>query len=269
MAAAVEEQHQDARAIVQAAGRGDLEEVRRLVQQNRMLLDAEWDDRSPLTAAANRGRLEVVRYLLDEGADINLWTGEYGTALATACSKGRLELASLLLARGADATASSDGWGPLRIAAQRGHTDIVELLLAHGCGDIDAQWLVGRAALHDACSNGHAGVARALLGAGANPHVVDQFGCTPLREAVLEGREGCVALLQVICLCCECGRFKSPGWPTIVSAMSPARVLILCPRSSHSHTHRSGGAATSSPRPAASATPLIRWLTAKQPRQPQ
>jgi dihydrodipicolinate synthase/N-acetylneuraminate lyase len=51
----------DARAIVTAAERGDLEEVRRLVQQTHQLLDAEWYNHTPLTAAAGTGRVEVVR----------------------------------------------------------------------------------------------------------------------------------------------------------------------------------------------------------------
>jgi ankyrin repeat protein len=242
MAAAVEQQH--ARAIVDAAERGDLEEVRRLVQQNQMLLNAvvwayQWEDRSPLTAAANRGRVEVVRYLLDEGADIDLWTGEYGTALATACSEGRLAVVALLLASGADTAPDRHGWTPLIGASGKGHTDIVELLLAHGYGDVDAQESTGRAALHRACFNGRAGVVRALLGAGANPHLVDQYGRTPLRHAVGVGREGCVALLQVNSLCCECGILELLGWHTISPRHAAQRACVPAP---HTHTHTGVGA---------------------------
>jgi ankyrin repeat protein len=87
-------------------------------------------------------------------------------------------------------------------AANRGHTDIVELLMAHGCGDVDAQGLAGMVALHRACTNGRAGVVRALLGAGANPQVVDDDGRTPERDADERGHAECVAVLQVISLCC-------------------------------------------------------------------
>jgi hypothetical protein len=60
MEAAVEEQH--GRAIVDAASEGDLEEVRRLVQQDRRLLDVTWATKqSPLTAAAELGHIAVVR----------------------------------------------------------------------------------------------------------------------------------------------------------------------------------------------------------------
>jgi ankyrin repeat protein len=181
MAAAMEEQ--DIEAIVDAAGDGNLEEVRRLVQQNLMLLDAEWKSTSsPLIAAAVEGHLEVVRYLLDEGADINLWTSWYGTAIIAACSNGRLEVAALLLASGADAAPDRHGWTPLMAASGKVHTDIVELLLAHGCGDVDAQGFNGYVALHYACTNGGAGVLRALLGAGADPHLVDRDGRTRMQS---------------------------------------------------------------------------------------
>jgi hypothetical protein len=90
----------------------------------------------------------------------------------------------------------------LMAASSKGHTDIVELLLAHGCGDVDAQGLAGRVALHYACLNGRAGVVRALLGAGADPHAMDHDGHMPEGGAVGVDRGGCVALLQVISLCC-------------------------------------------------------------------
>jgi ankyrin repeat protein len=40
-------------------------------------------------------------------------------------------------------------------------------------------------------------VVRALLGAGADPHIVTRKGETPLAMAVRLGREECVAELQV------------------------------------------------------------------------
>jgi ankyrin repeat domain-containing protein 17 len=187
------------RAIVAGARRGDLEEVRRLVQRERWLVDAVWQYWSPLTAAAHDGHVEVVRYLLDEGAGINLRLHGRRAALSYACSEGRLEVVALLLARGARSTASDDGWTPLMDAARKGHTDIVELLLAHREGEQLERQIINdrRTALHVACYDGHAGVVMLLLGAGADPHVVDSLGDTPLRYAVSRGRAECVALLQV------------------------------------------------------------------------
>jgi ankyrin repeat protein len=197
-------EEQDKEAVVEAADRGDLDEVRRLVQQDRGLLDAVWGYfawayMSPLTAAAKEGRVEVVRYLLDERADINLRPLSGCTAIERACIRGRSEAAALLLARGADTSPRADGWIPLMGATSTGHTDVVELLLAHGCDHID-QFLVttGRTALHMACFCGRAEILGLLLRAGANPHLVERHeGRTPLAIAVAEGKDDCMALLQV------------------------------------------------------------------------
>jgi ankyrin repeat protein len=193
-----EEEEEPAPPIIQAAEDGDLEEVRRLVQQDRQVLGAVWGYDTPLKAAAWKGRVEVVRYLLDEGADINLRPGGSDSPLIRACICGHVEVVALLLARGADTGPSNDGWAPLMAASYRGHLDVLELLLAHGCGDIDQQSPIsGETTLHWACVDARAGAVEVLLGAGADPHVVDRRGRTPLSEAVRKGHVECVALLKV------------------------------------------------------------------------
>jgi ankyrin repeat protein len=184
--------------LIQAAEDGDLEEVRRLVQQDHQVLGAVWDHDTPLKAAAGKGRLEVVRYLLDEGADVNLRPAGSDSTLGRACHHGHIEVVALLLARGAETGPSANGWTPLMAASYEGHMDVLELLLAHGCGDIDQQlFSSGHTALHWACVYARAGVVEVLLGAGADPHVVDRDGRTPLSEAVEQGHVECVALLEV------------------------------------------------------------------------
>jgi ankyrin repeat protein len=189
----------DERDAVDAAWEGDLEEVRRLVQQDRRLLDANNGADTPLTVAAWRGRVEVIRYLLGEGAEVNLRCPLGASALEVACDRGQLEAASLLLAHGADAAAAGvDGRTPLMRASAYGHTAIAVLLLARGCGNIDRRCIDERTALYHACRPGRVRVVRALLGAGADPHAVDRDGETPLARAVRLGQgEECVAVLQV------------------------------------------------------------------------
>jgi ankyrin repeat protein len=143
----------DASAIIRAAKSGTLEEVRRLVQQDRGLMDAEYDEFTPLTAAAGKRDLNVLRYLLGEGAQVNLRDPRYWTTLDVACLLGHLGTVSLLLANGAAEPVY--GYTPLMRASEQAYADIVALLLAHGCGDIDQQHRTTCAtALHYACKRG-------------------------------------------------------------------------------------------------------------------
>jgi uncharacterized protein len=117
-----------------------------------------------------------------------------------ACSKGDVRLMAWLLeSYGAGAAAADeDGCTRLMVASSSGHSAVVALLLAHGCGDLDRQELLcDWTALHQASLAGHAGVVRLLLGAGADAHVLDITGKTPLAIAVESGHGGCVEALKV------------------------------------------------------------------------
>ncbi|XP_054939635.1 ankyrin repeat and SOCS box protein 10 isoform X4 [Physeter macrocephalus] len=67
---------------------------------------------------------------------------------------------------------------PLHVAASRGHTEILRLLLRRRARPDSAPG--GRTALHEACAAGHAACVHVLLVAGADPNVPDQDGKRPL-----------------------------------------------------------------------------------------
>jgi ankyrin repeat protein len=145
------------------------------------------------------GHVDVIRYLLGEGAQVNLRDPRYRTALDLASILGPIGTVSLLLAHGADARTAEPvfGFTPLMRASANGHASIVALLLAHGCGDIDRRRFGEQTALHHASFSGHAAAMRELLGAGADPHVVDRHDETPLAMALRRTMWECVRELQV------------------------------------------------------------------------
>ena len=92
------------------------------------------DGGAQLRDAASKGDLAQVRALLDAGTDANA-ASEYGaTALTFACDKGHVEVVRLLLARGADPKAKDTFYGssPADWAGSKGHGEILKLLAEAG-----------------------------------------------------------------------------------------------------------------------------------------
>jgi hypothetical protein len=98
----------------------------------------------PIFSAIDRGDVEEVRRLLQAEPRAALATipGPLvgpDTPLHAAAHLGHLEIAELLLRHGADVNARGDGGDtPLHEAANNGHVEVVELLLKHGA-DIEAE----------------------------------------------------------------------------------------------------------------------------------
>jgi RNA polymerase sigma factor (sigma-70 family) len=119
---------------------------------------------TPLIRAAERGDLAMLDVLLDHGARLDgscgCFTGE--SALFAALAAGREAAAARLLVRGADPDASSyRRVTPLHVAAIRGISGIVPLLLAHGA-DPSRRDASGRTAADWALQKGYSEIAAAL-----------------------------------------------------------------------------------------------------------
>lgn len=85
-------------------------------------------------AAARKGDVAAVKAFLDKGVDVNTKTRYGATALSYACDKGHTEVVRLLLERGADPDVKDTFYGatPMGWAAPKGYTEIVKLLIEKG-----------------------------------------------------------------------------------------------------------------------------------------
>jgi len=95
-------------------------------------VNAQGSSNAPLFVAAGEGNQDVVRYLLDEGADLEARDSSGATALAEAAYYGHLGVVKELLLRGADINSVGRGGTALDLAASRNQTAVVDLLKHHG-----------------------------------------------------------------------------------------------------------------------------------------
>jgi ankyrin repeat protein len=88
-------------------------------------------------AAARKGDAAAVKAFLDKGTDVNARTQYGATALSYASDKGHVEVVKLLLERGADPDVKDTFYGatPMSWAAPKGHVEIVRLLIEKGAKD--------------------------------------------------------------------------------------------------------------------------------------
>ncbi|XP_069559255.1 ankycorbin isoform X2 [Brachyistius frenatus] len=133
--------------------------------------------------------------------DVNEWNKNDERLLA-AVEHGEVEkVASLLAKKGANAVKlDSEGKSALHVAAARGQTDCLSVILAHGA-DLSITDAAGFTPLHLAAKNNHVECFRKLIQSKCPIDAVDGSGKTALHHAAASGN------IQIVQLLCE---LKSP-----------------------------------------------------------
>ena len=155
---------------------------------------------SPVADAAQRGDLDAVRRLLRDGADVNAPQGDGMTALHWAAERGDGPLCEVLLYAGArvDAGTRIGHYTPLHLAARAAHPAVAEMLLEAGSDPSAATTNSGATPLHLAAASGDPRVIEVLAAAGADVNAREAaWGQTPLIFAAAANRVAAVeALLE-------------------------------------------------------------------------
>jgi ankyrin repeat protein len=162
-----------------------------------------WGSNSALREAVKGGHKEIVKVLLldKRGITARLSTGY---ALIEAAQKGYTDMAELLLDKGADpnvlGTSDSDSCytstTALIEASSQGHKAIAKLLLDKGANPNVKTSSSSATALSLASSQGHKDIVKLLLDNGANPHIKNVWGGTALQIAKLKGHQEIVQLID-------------------------------------------------------------------------
>ena len=185
--------------IHEAAKKGDLERIQKILDKNPELLDAlDKSGFTPLHWAVIFGKKDMIEYLLKRGADIEgLNKALRGwTPLQSALFAYNNDVADLLVAQGALKDMDrEEGLTYLYMAASSGNASLIERLIEKGVSAA-ARNRYGDTPLHKAAVKGHIGAAETLLINGADIDAKNFKGEAPIHVAELSGQEKMVVFLE-------------------------------------------------------------------------
>jgi uncharacterized protein len=151
-----------------------------------------------LMNAVKNNDLALVGALIKEGINVNELDGNQDAPLIIAAYKGYTDIVKLLLETGADVSVVDPGMKAtaLHAAAYAGHAAVVKLLIEYHI-DLDKQGPYnGYTALHDAVWQNHIETVRMLIEAGANLTLQSHAGETPLALAKSKNHREIMALIE-------------------------------------------------------------------------
>jgi len=185
-----------------AAARGDVAEIEKLISEGEKPNIQDANSRTPLHVATFLAKHDAARALLRLGADPNARDAQRYDIITIAAVNNDLEMLKIALDGGGNAravTSPYDGTA-LIAAAHRGHVEIVRALIA-AKAPLDHVNNLGWTALLEAVvlGNGganHTAVVDALVKAGADVTVPDRHGTTALGHARRRGYSQIARILE-------------------------------------------------------------------------
>ncbi|KAF5615103.1 ankyrin repeat [Fusarium sp. NRRL 52700] len=173
--------------IVKAAIRGDMDQLKNLLQQPGVdvnIRDGMGD--TALFAAVCHDKVDAAALLLEAKADPNIQSSDSWAALHAVSRSGNQELAALLLDWKANTEIKDQaGWTPLHVSSLYGTNAIADLLLKRKANS-NTQDLDGLSPLHTAVDFGQRDVIQTLVRHGAQLDARDHNGQTPLHIASMK-----------------------------------------------------------------------------------
>ena len=152
---------------------------------------------SAVADAAQKGDLTTVKKLIAQGADVNIPQGDGMTALHWAADRSDSAMAAVLIKAHANvkATTRIGNYTPLHVASRDASGAVVRELVDAGA-DVKAPTTTGATPLHLAAAGGSVVAINALLDKGADPNAKEgEWGQTPLIFAAEHDRADAITAL--------------------------------------------------------------------------
>ncbi|MEI5667966.1 ankyrin repeat domain-containing protein [Bosea sp. CCNWLW174] len=186
--------------LLEAAARGDLAAVNRLIAAKADLEQRDGQRQTALLLAVAGNHVAVAKALLAAGASPNAQASNQDTPWLLAGASGRTEIIAAMLPLKPDLTIRNRyGGNALIPACERAHVETAKLLLTSGI-DVNHVNNLGWTCLLEIVILGDGGprhreVARLVLAAGADPNLADKDGVSPLQHARKRGQSEIAKLI--------------------------------------------------------------------------
>lgn len=173
-----------------SAQKGYYDYVVDLVEQGADLEIPDYFKSSPKTAlthALNNGHNNIAEYLIEHGAKVQYV--DIGHQLFQSCLHGNKNYFEMLIKKASFGNVNHhdiDELTPLIIASQKGHLDIVKLLVKAGA-DVNAEDVSGETAIYHAMYNQHYEIVEYLLRNDADPSVIGMHGSSFIDHPKMQG----------------------------------------------------------------------------------
>jgi len=189
------------RAMLEAAARGDVDTLQRLVAAAVSLESANAAGETPLLLAVKNNHLSAAAMLIEAGSNINAQAVNKDSPWLLAGALGRTEMLRHMLPKGPDFSLRNRfGGNALIPACERAHVETVKLLLTtkidvNHVNDLGWTCLLEIVILGDGGPR-HVEVAKLVLAAGADPNIADKDGVSPLAHARRKGQTQIARLIE-------------------------------------------------------------------------
>ena len=197
------------------SAKSHVDTIRYILEHDNLGHDINAQSSSGYTAlheAARGGSLDIVKLLIEHGAEIDRKSNENWTPLLMASHSNKGDVVRFLLKMGANVfqRVGESQRTCLHIAAEKGHIDVLNILLDHLTNNKTAchaskytpnQLYVnsvnthGRTPIYLASSHGHYKVVESLLKHHADPNITEHIGWTPLHAA---SRHGFLDVVEIL-----------------------------------------------------------------------
>ena len=189
------------RAMLEAAARGDVDTLKRLIAAGVSFESVNAAGQTPLLLAVQNNHLAAAVLLIDAGSNINLQAANKDSPWLLAGALGRTEMLRHMIPKGPDFSLRNRfGGNALIPACERAHVEAVRLLLTtkidvNHVNDLGWTCLLEIVILGDG-GRRHVEVAKLVLAAGADPNIADANGVSPLTHARRKGQTEIVRLIE-------------------------------------------------------------------------